>query len=236
MKMKAIASGVLSLLMINSVQAEAARKSLKGFSVGVQLGYILQNSKYKQNFLPRNVVVQNVKLSKSFSGDGVIGGINISYGEIVSKYMFLGYEIKGDLSGLSGSHSEGNSNAAPRIRTNLKMKKSVGTAVRVGVLDAAVLPYFRAGVLISEWTSKTYITNSTTPGGGSKKKWIPGLELGLGVEYPLTYKVAISGEFSHAEYGKFHYIASSGVTPRYMKASFRPRTNAFMFRVRYRIC
>lgn len=236
MNRKILTSGALFLLLINSAQAEAARKSLKGFSVGVQLGYILQNSKYTQNFLPRNVVLQNLKVKKSFSGDGFIGGINLSYGEIISRYMFLGYEVKGDFSSLSGKHREGNSNAAPRISTNLKMKYSIGAAARVGALDCAVLPYFKLGALISEWSSTTSIMNSTTPGGGSKKKWLPGLELGLGVEYPLTYKVAISGEFSHAEYTKLSYISSSGVTPRYMKASFRPRTNGFMFRIRYRIC
>ena len=232
MNMKIIAAGVLSLLVVGSARAEGARKSLRGFAVGVQVGYITQNSKMHQNFLTSLKLKQN----KSISGDGLIGGVNFSYGDIISKYMFLGYEVKGDMSTLSGKQSEGNSNAAPRIKSDLKMKISVGGAVRVGLLDSAVLPYLKLGTLVSEWRSRSIILNSTTPGGGSKKKWLPGLELGLGVDYPLTYNVAMSAEFIHVEYTKLSYMTTSGVTTQYMKASFKPRTNGLMFRLRYRIC
>lgn len=239
---KLLFAASLSLTSIDNAMATGFSRGLEGLSLGGQIGYITQDSRISQhyNFEPFR------HKSKDLSGRGVIGGLNLAWGYIFSNHLFLGIEAKGELSSLKGSQSEGPLDIFQN-KINLKMKNSFGGALKVGGVISSVLPYLRAGILSSEWHSTSPISVGNDIGMGKKHKRLIGFEAGIGVEIPLPEsaglgdKVTVGGEYTHVEYEKFSYRCMiqnddpDCSCDSLLKVSPRPRTDAFMLRLRYRV-
>ncbi len=246
MNFKVMVAASALLICAESARAEGVSRSLSGLSVGAQIGIISQSTTIRQKYNFSIAPSLPARKKQDLGGENVIGGLNLAYGCIFPNHLFLGAEIKGDLSNMGGSISEGPLQF--QNRTRLEMNNSFGGALKLGGVISSVLPYFRVGLLSSKWEASS--RGSIDPGSGpqsfhgKKNKRLLGLELGLGIDVPLPEpyglgeRLSIGGEYTHVDYKKMGYQVKRCVgaeCDNLFKISAKPRTNTCVGRLRFRL-
>jgi opacity protein-like surface antigen len=236
---------LLPLVMAGVENAEANNnKAYGGLSVGAQVGYSTGDSTLKQAILnpaspPNTVSTSYSKQTKDMSGRGVLGGINAGYGMIFGGNYYAGIEAVANWGSLQGKIGEGFGNHEVKMHTHLNMKAAYGGSLRIGGIVCDYLPYFKVGGLAGDWHSKTNLHLFSAKKSKNHHKMLGGLELGAGIEHSINDCWAWGMEYSHVQYGKLKYEVDFGVGrdhfEDYLKVKVTPRTNSFMFRLKYRV-
>ena len=226
---------VTALAGVMSAHAEAPRTGLDGFSIGLQGGYGIGESKAtRRTTFPANGPLQNVSDNSSISQRGALGGANIEYGRIFNNTYFAGLQVNAMFGRGKGSiNTHVNAPAAP-FSTSVKLKNSYGVAIRLGkTVAGTVLPYAKIGIVTSKWDSRTVAVVQNEVGSASKRR--TGWELGAGVDFSVNPCVAVGAEVSHLQYQKFSYDVKNPFNEVVYNARVKPRENRVLLRVKYKL-
>lgn len=229
--MKKVLYTVTALASIMSAQADAPRTSLDGFSVGLQGGYGMGDSKVNRNtLLNANNTADHTEISQR----GALGGANIEYGRIFNNTFFAGLHLNAMFGSVKGhAKTTVNFRALP-VNTSVKLKNSYGAAIRLGKTFAGTaLPYIKVGIVTSKWDSSTDAMPDIGKGSASKRR--TGWELGAGVDFSINPCVAVGAEFSHLEYQKLSYNVRNNAQRNMFQVRVKPRENRAVLRIKYKL-
>jgi len=160
------------------------------------------------------------------SGRGVDGGILLGAGCFfgMNDCFFLGGELSGSLSNISGSSSRA-VNAVPNVSEFcLKKKNDLVALFKAGFLVREVaMPFFLIGVSTAQFELKTTIL----PDSKTNKNRHTGLVLGLGIDFSVTPCLVIGIQGTHKRYNsKSHTLNLTGA-PLSVTHQVKPRSNEF---------
>jgi opacity protein-like surface antigen len=176
----------LSLLAVAMVAtaSSAVASSFDGFYVGGQVGHNSSELKVTENITPATY---------EWDGDGIDYGIHAGYGKTVAKSVYIGVEVEGEL-----SSAEIKETFATTTLTATK-EYAYGAAFRAGYTFDSVMPYVKVGYKKAEFEGKASGAITTSPENESSS----GLSFGGGLEASVASNVAIRGEVTRTNYGKF---------------------------------
>lgn len=203
-----------SITMTSALVCTAATLSahtLPMFYVGGKIGYGKAGGSFKASN-PADGELAGGGKADNFYGNSLSGGINFGFGYFIdcNKTFYLGLEGIADYSRMEAKR-EADTNIGGDIQngiTNrLKRTYTLGAAVKAGaVLNQAVMPYLKIGVVASKWKLNSKYNNqnpvSVTKDCASTSKHLAGLLLGVGVDIPVTDCVDVGMEVTYTKYRK----------------------------------
>jgi opacity protein-like surface antigen len=198
--------------------------------LGAQGGYDLVNAKLRR-YTQFNNAAFNVSDKGDISGGSALGGAFAELRRTFDNTVFVSAQINGYLSGFKKTNTAVVNSIFNFMSTSLKLKNSIGGALRLGACFKGTLPYAKLGFASSQWKSKTQI-DPGFEGTGSKRR--AGIELGAGIDIPLACKFLIGAEFSHLIYRKLSYRAFNGAGQNRLIV-IKPRENRVLLSVKYKL-
>lgn len=223
---------VTALAGVMSAHAEAPRTSLDGFSIGLQGGYGIGESKAIRT--TTNLGDANISDHSNVSQRGALGGANVEFGRIFNNTLFAGLQVNAMFGSVKGSVKTSVNQATRPISTSIKLKNSYGAAIRLGkTVAGTVLPYAKVGIVTSKWDSTTDALPEIGKGSASKRR--TGWELGAGVDFSVNPCVAIGAQVSHLQYQKLSYDVKNNFDEVVRHIQVKPRENRILLRVKYKL-
>ncbi|MCA0369763.1 MAG: outer membrane beta-barrel protein [Proteobacteria bacterium] len=226
------------MLAVSAFAADCHPKAHGGFAVGLHGGYVTAENRLSNVGLPGTAGVINYG-SSDVSGRGGLIGLDLSYGHVFANKLFAGLEIKGDLQSVKGQTSV-NVRTPLTFNQEVKAKESFGAALKLGGLVDKALPYLLVGVVSTKFETRLGAQNASAAialvGRDIKKtKRLTGVEFGAGIDLPVTERMTVGGRYVHTEYSNFTSSFNDVGGGRLFDFKVKPRTNAFLLNVKYRV-
>lgn len=203
------------------------------FTIGVQGGYNMLNSKAHRNSQMLASVGVNQNDSSNIAGHGVLGGLLIEMNHFIQDTFLIGVQFSALFTNAKGTIKTDILPIAQGVKTSLRIKNSYGAAIRFGKTFDRTLPYLKLGIVNSKCASTTDALPSFFIGKRTKNNF--GFEGGIGVDFQISDKISIGSEFSHIEYQKFNYIMVSNAGKKRAGISIKPRENRIMLNFKFRL-
>lgn len=216
---KILLSTAFAALIMNS--GSFAEAKISGFYAGVHTGYVIANSNVKKQLIAQPKTVRDTNLS----GTGMNGGLHGGWGKLFARKIYAGLELTADFSNLKGKEYI---NDAQAYRTRQEMKDSLGANVRVGLVMGGSLGYVKVGTISSKWEIQ-HNFNGLNSQNLKKKKRLTGVNLGVGVDMPMSDRILLGVGYDFTSYGKLNFSTPTN-TQR-----IRPQTNLFTVRASFKI-
>jgi len=192
--------------------------SWTGFYVGGQLGYGWVDDRTSE-FVTATGAYNN--FTKVMKLDGVFGGLHAGY-NMQSGALVYGLEADAEVSGIKGGfvlpNGEGGSS---------KHKWQGSLRGRVGVAFDRTLFYVTGGAALVELEHTAFSRRARETYSNTRLGWT----LGAGVEYALSDKWSVRGEYRYTDYGTFRN--DSQVAFRGFSQQQEPREHAVRLGVSY---
>lgn len=224
--MKSLLTGsALAFVLMGTGLVQAGETTSQGHIfdgpyLGANLNYVNGKSKFNKQLVAAN----RESLTADLGGDGVEGGLHLGYGyvEPTSK-IYVGAELRGAYSGLSGKYSEPNTTDNPRA--SLKKKFSYGVNVHLGLAATEKsLIALKVGVVRARWKLNTSYDISGLE-NRSKSSDKTGLELGVIGRMALNDCWTVGVEGTYQKFSKFSHAhgtyAQHTVEPRNLSVGLR---------------
>ena len=196
----------------------------KGFSLGLNAGYVQMDSKMSASTPNATTYITN----NDQSGRGFLGGLNAGYFHAMNS-LNVGFQLQANLSTAEGKSSM----TAPTTfvyALKLSQKWEANGSVRLGVNMNGAVPYVRVGASISQFeaASSSAIVGFTS---NTTKKQLVGVLGGAGVDVAVNDKMAVGADFRMTFYPGFDANqVASGAT---YKFNVKPTTMVGSVGVKY---
>lgn len=179
----ALATGLQAASALAADTDVSAPYDWSGFYAGGQIGGAVVDGEY---FLDTNDILldRTYELSGESLRYGVLGGYNCNFDNV--------------LAGIEASASFGGSSDSFPIIADYRIESEMLLRLRLGLPWKRMLPYASLGAALAGGKSRDVSL-------GSETAWHLGLTAGAGLEYALTDRIALRGEYMFASYGKATY-------------------------------
>ncbi len=180
-----------------------------GFYAGIAAGY--DSYKTKQNIdLTLTVTITG---NPPVDATGFVGGLFAGYGQYFEKF-YLGGEIFANTSNADVS-SVVSIAAVPSIYdASFSVGASYGISILPGYkVNDSSLFYLRLGYEWAHLSGNESFTISGLSTYDSRSTWAGGFQYGLGLETVIYPKLSLRGEYTHVDYGSYHYVSGTSVSP-----------------------
>lgn len=211
-------------------ESMSGANAFNGFNIGLHGGYVSQNSKFDVS----TVVAPTQTNSTDIGGQGFMGGLFLGWGRVFSNHHF-GIEASAKFANIEGKKStlEG---VLGTVDHRVKQTQAHDLTLRYGpVVAQKVLPFIKLGVAYGKWKGETGANAFFS--GGKKDKSQVGFIVGAGVEFALSSRFSMGGEYTYTHFKDFTYDALNNAAPpvALRKIKVRPSSNAFMIRAKFKI-
>jgi OmpA-like transmembrane domain. len=187
--------------------AQASDSPASGFSASIYGGGISSTSK-----LDRTLTGNANTTHTDLGGKGATAGLMVAYDYAIKQDSIIGLDVFGSWHNMDSKTNY--QDAAQDAQFKTKMNYSFGAAAKFGYkLAGTTLGFFRVGYINSHFKlqSKNYAIDPTDE-LKNKKKNLPGLLLGIGIEVPVAPKLAFGLGYDFALYKKltlFHQATAN---------------------------
>jgi opacity protein-like surface antigen len=191
----------LLLLSAGSVMADDTSPSAyNGLSASLYGGYGVGYSTQKINYFTAPGVLDNNPQVMDSSAKGGLIGLGFGLGRVCAQTnIYYGAEIFGDLSNITGKYESEADNEV----WELKKRRTIGIAAKLGKVAGNTLFYAKLGVLSSKWQLNT--VSKSAPAYSTANKNLRAFTAGLGVETLVSQNTSLGAEVMHSWYNTFKH-------------------------------
>jgi hypothetical protein len=225
---------VISGLCVTAHGESPCTQSFQGFYVGAHGGYgQISEDARSTGIIAANA--GNVEFDGEVSKGGILGGLQLGYGQFAQGKTFLGFEIFGSMGDHKGKLlTQGTGAAVDDESLETKLTWQGGGALRLGYEWGATLPYVRIGggafgLEWKSWKNPDPVTKTT--------KTTPFVSGGLGVAFSVNPKLSWGAEYDY-RYGTQKesikiFIDGTGAYREEFKT--RPMVSTLSLRLNYKV-
>jgi outer membrane immunogenic protein len=226
-----LALGTTGVAQANTHESASSSNAFNGFNIGLHGGYVGQTAKFDVS----TVVAPTQTNSTDIGGQGFMGGLFLGWGHVFSNVHHFGIEASAKFANIEGKKStlEG---LLQTVDHRVKQTQAHDLTLRYGpVVAQKVLPFIKLGVAYGKWKGET--AANAVLSGGKKDNSQVGFIVGAGVEFALSSRFSMGGEYTYTHFKDFTYDALNNAAPAVAlrKIKVRPSSNAFMIRAKFKI-
>lgn len=198
------------------------------FSVGLYGGPTLSSS---TNTATLKAVPGTSNKKSDLGGAGGTVGVMASYDYVMSNKGVWGLDIFGAWH--NHTAKQDSKLGALALNTKTKMKYSFGTAFKLGYMFDKAMLFGRIGYINSRFEHFSEYVGA--PKSSTKKKNVPGLLLGAGIDLPLGEKMVLGISYDFALYQKqSNTYAPFNTSTTTVTNSFKPRMHFVNVALKYK--
>lgn len=211
-------------------EAVSCSNAFNGFNIGLHGGYVTQTAKFDVS----TVLAPTQTNGTDIGGQGFMGGLFLGWGRVFSNHHF-GIEASAKFANIEGKKStlEG---LLGTVDHRVKQTAAYDLTLRYGpVVAQKVLPFIKLGVAYGKWKGETGANAALS--GGKKDNNQVGFIVGAGVEFALSSRFSMGGEYTYTHFKDFTYDVLNNAAPAVAlrKVKVKPSSNAFMIRAKFKI-
>lgn len=185
-------------LLLSSISAMAITSALAAtpnFNVGVYGGGVLSSSTNSVNYTS---TAGTSSKKTDLGGAGAVAGVSASCDYALYNNIFAGVDLFGAWHNYDAKQDSQLASLA--LNTKVKMRYSVGTALKFGYMFDKATAFARVGYINSYFEHFSNYVGA--PKTSKKKKNASGLLLGAGVDLPVSEKIIMGLSYDFALYQK----------------------------------
>jgi opacity protein-like surface antigen len=231
-------SGMIKNTLVVSIvatTASLAQAKMPMFHVGGGVGY-----GFAKTGATRDLKRPNIKpMSQRIKTDGTIGQLNIGADYFADNGFYTGMQLSGFLSDISGSKKSstliapGGAQMPLLNKRSIKMRNGVQLDARFGKKMGDFVPHLILGMAVAKWkaSSVDVVPRLNVNEKMPRSKNCFGFVLGGAVDYNLTDRFFVRGEYQYTWYKK---LTINKPTQSPGQTTFKPRTSIAMLSVGWR--
>jgi opacity protein-like surface antigen len=231
-------------LSVLALTASSAQANMPTFNVGIGAGYNSSKVGIKKNYTLDNPTLA-IGNTPKVAVEGPLGQIHLGANRLTNNGWLFGLQLSGSWAKIDGRDKAAAVEDYSLLyvpyshRTSLKMKNAVQLDVRLGKKIGDFIPHLILGTSFAQWKASSVLVGQLPPPpvalkfSAPRSKRCAGLVLGAGVDYNLTERFFIRGEYQYTWYKKFTVKQNQNNQSQF-NVEVKPRTNIAMLSVGWR--